>query len=220
MINIAIDGPAGAGKSTISKIVAKKLNIIYLDTGAMYRGLACLAFDNDIDPNDEPKVNELIKDVDMEIKYIDNLQHVIVNGKDQTPFIRENHVSKGASDISKHPSVRLKMVELQRDIASKIDTILDGRDIGTFVLPNAKYKFFLVATPEIRAERRYKELVEKGNTSISFDAVLQDINNRDKNDSSRALAPLKQADDAILVDTSAMSIDDVVDTILGYISKR
>lgn len=219
MINIAIDGPAGAGKSTISKIVAKKLNIIYLDTGAMYRGLACLAFDNNIDPNDEPKVNDLINDVDMEIKYIDNLQHVIVNGKDQTPYIRENKVSKGASDISKHSSVRLKMVELQRDIASKIDTILDGRDIGTFVLPNANYKFFLIATPEIRAERRYKELIEKGN-NVSFDAVLKDINERDKNDSSRALAPLKQADDAILVDTSTMSIDDVVDTILGYISKR
>ena len=218
MINIAIDGPAGAGKSTIAKIVAKKLNIIYLDTGAMYRGLACLAFDNNIDPNDEVNVNELIKNVNMEIKYVDELQHVIVNGKDQTPFIRENRVSKGASDISKHPSVRLKMVELQREIASKIDTILDGRDIGTFVLPNAKYKFFLVATPDVRATRRYKELIEKGNTTASYEAVLQDINERDKNDSSRALAPLKQADDAVLVDTSTMSIDEVVDTILEYIS--
>ena len=217
MLNIAIDGPAGAGKSTIAKIIAKKLNIIYLDTGAMYRGLACLAFDNDIDPNDEKKVDELIKDVVMEIKYIDNLQHVIVNGKDQTPYIRENKVSKGASDISKHPNVRIKMVELQREIANKVDTILDGRDIGTFVLPNAKYKIFLVATPEERANRRFKELQEKGNLDVTYEDVLADIMVRDKNDSSRAFAPLKQAEDAVLVDTTELSIDEVVQTILEYI---
>lgn len=217
MINIAVDGPAGAGKSTISKIVAKKLNIIYLDTGAMYRGLACLAYDNDVEPSDENAVNELIKDVCMEIKYEDGLQQVIVNGKNQTPYIREHKVSKGASDISKHPSVRLKMVDLQREIASKIDVILDGRDIGTFVLPKAKYKFFLVATPEERAKRRYIELVEKGQKDVKLEDVLADINQRDKNDSSRALAPLKQADDAIKIDTTDMTIDEVVEVILSYI---
>lgn len=217
MINIAVDGPAGAGKSTISKIIAKKLNIIYLDTGAMYRGLACLAYDCGIEPNNEEAVNELIKDVVMEIEYKDGAQQVIVNGKNQTPFIRELKVSKGASDISKHPSVRMKMVDLQREIASKIDTILDGRDIGTFVLPNAKYKFFLVAKPEVRAQRRLTELHEKGQSNVTFDEVYSDIVQRDKNDSAREFAPLKQADDAILVDTTDLNIDQVVDAILSYI---
>ncbi len=217
MINIAVDGPAGAGKSTISKIVAKKLNIVYLDTGAMYRGLACLAYDNNVEPTDENAVNELIKDVNMEIFYEGGVQQVVVNGKNQTPYIREHRVSQGASDISKHPSVRLKMVELQREIASKIDTILDGRDIGTFVLPNAKYKFFLVATPEERAKRRYLELLEKGQKDVKLEDVLNDINMRDKNDSSRALAPLKQAEDAIKIDTTNMSIDEVVEEILSHV---
>lgn len=217
MINIAVDGPAGAGKSTISKIVAKKLNIVYLDTGAMYRGLACLAFDNNVDTLDENAVNNLIKDVVMEIKYDDGVQQVIVNGKNQTPYIREPRVSIGASNISKHPAVRIKMVELQREIASHIDTILDGRDIGTYVLPNAKYKFFLVAKPEIRAERRLKELIEKGQMNVTFDEVLADIITRDKNDSSREFAPLKQADGAILIDTSNLSIEQVVNEILAYV---
>ncbi len=210
MINIAIDGPAGAGKSTIAKAVAKDLGIIYLDTGAMYRATAYLAIQKGIDVKDEEKVSEMLEDLSMDIKYDESgAQHIVVNGIDATPYLREHYMSKAASDISALPCVRYKMVDLQRDFASKNDVVLDGRDIGTFVLPNANCKFYLTASPEERARRRMADLKQKGE-NVDFDTLLKDIMQRDYNDSHREVAPLKQADDADFVDTTQMSIDDVV----------
>lgn len=209
MINIAIDGPAGAGKSTIAKAVAKDLGIIYLDTGAMYRATAYLALQKGIDPKDEQKVSEMLEDLKMDIVYKDGDQRIIVNGIDATPYLREHYMSKAASDISALPCVRYKMVDLQRDFASKNDVVLDGRDIGTFVLPNANCKFFLTASPEERAQRRMKDLEEKGE-KVDYQTLLSDIIQRDYNDSHREVAPLKQADDADFVDTTQMSVEDVV----------
>lgn len=209
MINIAIDGPAGAGKSTIAKAVAKDLGIIYLDTGAMYRATAYLALQKGIDPKDEQKVSEMLEDLKMDIVYKNGDQRIIVNGIDATPYLREHYMSKAASDISALPCVRYKMVDLQRDFASKNDVVLDGRDIGTFVLPNANCKFFLTASPEERAQRRMKDLEEKGE-KVDYQTLLSDIIQRDYNDSHRDVAPLKQADDADFVDTTQMSVEDVV----------
>ena len=209
MINIAIDGPAGAGKSTIAKAVAKDLGIIYLDTGAMYRATAYLALQKGIDPKDEQKVSKMLEDLKMDIVYKDGDQRIIVNGIDATPYLREHYMSKAASDISALPCVRYKMVDLQRDFASKNDVVLDGRDIGTFVLPNANCKFFLTASPEERAQRRMKDLEEKGE-KVDYQTLLSDIIQRDYNDSHREVAPLKQADDADFVDTTQMSVEDVV----------
>lgn len=209
MINIAIDGPAGAGKSTIAKAVAKDLNIIYLDTGAMYRATAYYAISQGIDVTDEEKVAKMLETLEMDIEYKDGAQQIIVNGINATPYLREHYMSKAASDVSALPCVRYKMVDLQRDFAKKHDVVLDGRDIGTFVLPDANCKFYLTATPEERARRRYDELKAKGE-NVDFDTLLQDIIKRDYNDSHRAVAPLKQADDADFVDTTSMSIDDVV----------
>ena len=209
MINIAIDGPAGAGKSTIAKAVAKDLGIIYLDTGAMYRATAYLALQKGIDPKDEQKVSEMLEDLKMDVVYKDGDQRIIVNGIDATPYLREHYMSKAASDISALPCVRYKMVDLQRDFASKNDVVLDGRDIGTFVLPNANCKFFLTASPEERAQRRMKDLEEKGE-KVDYQTLLSDIIQRDYNDSHRKVAPLKQADDADFVDTTQMSVEDVV----------
>lgn len=214
-INIAIDGPAGAGKSTIAKELSKKLNIIYLDTGAMYRGIAYLASGFELGVFDESSINPILENLDMRIEFGD-IQQIIVNGKNITPFIREHKISKLASDISAIPSVRLKLVEIQREIAENNNVVLDGRDIGTFVLPNAKYKFYITASPEVRAERRYAELQQKG-ANITKDEVYKDICSRDFNDSNRAFAPLKQSKDAILLDTTNMSINEVVDTVLSYI---
>ena len=216
MINIAIDGPAGAGKSTIAKLIAKEKGFIYLDTGAMYRALAVYALKNGVDPLDEKAVDKLIVGVNMDIKYIDGVQHIIVCGEDVTSKIRENHVSKAASDISAHPSVRIKLVELQREFAKSHDVVLDGRDIGTFVLPDTPYKFYLTASEEVRAMRRVKDLAERGQT-VEFNTVLEEIKQRDYNDSHRQFAPLRQADDAVFIDSSEMSIDEVKDFILSKI---
>ena len=216
MINIAIDGPAGAGKSTIAKLIASEKGYIYLDTGAMYRALAVYALKNGVDPLDEKSVDKLVVGVDMDIKYIDGIQHIIVCGEDVTSQIRENHVSKAASDISAHPSVRIKLVELQREFAKTHDVVLDGRDIGTFVLPDTPYKFYLTASAEVRAERRVKDLAERGQT-VDFKTVLEEIRQRDYNDSHRQFAPLRQADDAVFIDSSEMSIDEVKDFILSKI---
>lgn len=216
MINIAIDGPAGAGKSTIAKLIAKEKGFIYLDTGAMYRALAVYALKNGVDPLDEKAVDKLIVGVNMDIKYIDGVQHIIVCGEDVTSKIRENHVSKAASDISAHPSVRIKLVELQREFAKNHDVVLDGRDIGTFVLPDTPYKFYLTASEEVRAMRRVKDLAERGQT-VEFNTVLEEIKQRDYNDSHRQFAPLRQADDAVFIDSSDMSIEEVKDFILSII---
>lgn len=210
MINIAIDGPAGAGKSTIAKTVAKDLGIIYLDTGAMYRATAYYAIKGGVDVKDEEKVKELLPSLEMDVKYDENgVQQIYVNGLNTTPYLREHYMSKAASDISALPCVRYKMVEIQRDFAKKNDVVLDGRDIGTFVLPDANCKFFLTASPEERAKRRLIDLEQKGE-KVDFDTLLKDIIERDYNDSHREVAPLKQADDAVLVDTTSMTIDEVV----------
>ncbi|MDD4120252.1 MAG: (d)CMP kinase [Clostridia bacterium] len=211
-MNIAIDGPAGAGKSTIAKILANKMKILYLDTGAMYRGVAYYIIKKGINPEDREKVEIVLDEISMDIKYHDNIQSVWVNGENISPFIRENYISMAASTVSKYPKVRLKLVEIQREIAEKSDCVLDGRDIGTFVLPKAEYKIFLTASPEVRANRRYLELIDRGQKQ-PYNQILEEIVTRDYQDTHRDFAPLKQAEDAILLDTSDLSIEEVARSI-------
>ena len=218
MLVIAIDGPAGSGKSTIAKLISKKYNIPYLDTGAMYRALGFFLNNEKIDVNDEKAVVNKLDDIQMKIKFDNEVQHVYVNEIDTTPFIRNYEVSKLASDVSKHKDVRIKLVSIQREFAENNSVVLDGRDIGTYVLPNAKFKFYLTASPEERAKRRCKEMKDKG-IDIEYNAVLADINQRDYNDSHRAFAPLKKADDAIEIDTTGYSINEVLDLIEKEINK-
>ena len=218
MLNIALDGPAGSGKSTIAKQLSKSLGILYLDTGAMYRACALKAKKLGIASNDEEKVNTFINDVDITVKYVDGAQKTYLDGEDVSTAIRENEISMMASNISAIKSVRLKLVELQREIAKVTDCVLDGRDIGTHVLPNANYKFFVTASLDVRAERRYLELVARGQT-VDKDALKKEMEIRDYNDSHREFAPLKQADDAILLDTSNMSIEEVINTVISYINR-
>ena len=218
-MNIAIDGPAGAGKSTIAKLLAAKLGILYLDTGAMYRAVGLKALNTGVDISDEAAVEKMLADTKIDVTQENGVQHVYLDGNDVSSAIRENAVSKAASDISAVPCVRYKMVELQREIASRCDTVLDGRDIGTFVLPNAEYKIFLTESAEERAKRRYAELKAKGST-LTLEQIKDDIVKRDYNDSHRTLAPLKKADDATEVDTTAMSIDDVVGRIYAIIGAK
>lgn len=209
MINIAIDGPAGAGKSTIAKAVAQDLGIIYLDTGAMYRAAAYYAILHNIGVQDEEGIGRMLENFKMDIRYEDGQQQIYVNGINTTPYLREHYMSKAASDISALKCVRYKMVELQREFAKTHDVVLDGRDIGTFVLPDANCKFYMTATAEERASRRYKELIEKGE-NVEYENILQDILKRDYNDSHREVAPLKQAEDAEYLDTTNLSVDDVI----------
>ena len=214
MINIAIDGPSGSGKSTLAKAIAKSLHIHYLDTGAMYRGVGYAALQAGVDACNAGEVEKFLNTIDIETIYKDDEQQVMVNGENIMPFIRTPEVSKAASDISAHPCVRLKLVAMQREVASSYDVVLDGRDIGTFVLPNAKHKFFITADVEERARRRQAELIQSGIES-DYQKVLDDMRLRDKNDSSRSLAPLKKADDAILIDTTSLDIDAVVALVLS-----
>lgn len=219
MINIAIDGPAGAGKSTVAKAVAKELGIIYLDTGAMYRATAYTAIKNGIDVSDEVGVGEMLKTLTMDVVYEDGAQQIIVNGFNTTPYLREHYMSKAASDISALPCVRYKLVDIQRELAKTYDLVLDGRDIGTFVLPNANCKIFLVASAEERAKRRVEENRLKGQES-DFDTVLKDIKQRDYNDSHREVAPLKKADDAVELDTTTMTIPEVVEAVISLVKEK
>ncbi len=218
MLNIALDGPAGSGKSTIAKQLSKSLSILYLDTGAMYRACALKAKKLGIASNDEEKVNTFINDIDITVKYVDGAQKTYLDGEDVSTAIRENEISMMASNISAIKSVRLKLVELQREIAKVTDCVLDGRDIGTHVLPNANYKFYVTASLDVRAERRYLELLARGQ-NVDKDALKKEMEIRDYNDSHREFAPLKQADDAILIDTSNMSIDEVINTVTSYINR-
>lgn len=213
MINIAIDGPSGAGKSTLAKALARALNIYYLDTGSMYRAAAYAALQNGVDITDQAQVDAFIDQLDIHTVYNNGEQQNIVSGVDVMPYIRTPEVSKAASNISAYPSVRYKLVDMQRETANKYDLVLDGRDIGTFVLPDTKYKYFVTADVAERAKRRHKELVEKG-INQSFDEVIEDMKQRDKNDETRTLAPLKKADDAVLVDTTNLSIDETVALIM------
>ena len=213
-LNIAIDGPSGAGKSTIAKLIAKNMGITYLDTGAMYRGLAYYAIKNGVEPGDEVNVLPLLDTVTMDIEYNDKGQKVIVNGEDVTPYIREHNISMAASTISKIHAVRLKLADLQRQIAKKTDCVLDGRDIGSFVLPNANVKIYMDASAEVRAMRRKGDLEAKGDFSHTYEEILADIKARDHQDMNRDFAPLKIADGAIVIDTSNMSIEEVADKVI------
>ena len=212
--NIAIDGPAGAGKSTIAKAVAKKLQIIYVDTGAMYRAMALYMIRKKVDPADAEAINVNCKDADITIAYEGNEQVVYLNGENVNPYLRTEEVGNMASNTSVQPEVRKKLVELQQALAAKTDCIMDGRDIGTCVLPNAQVKIYLTASSEVRAKRRYDELTAKGET-CDLAKIKADIEDRDYRDMHREHSPLKQADDAILVDTSDMTIEEVIAHILS-----
>ena len=211
--NIAIDGPAGAGKSTIAKKVAKKLSFIYVDTGAMYRGLAIHFLDKGIQPQETEKVIEACKDAEVTIAYEDAVQHVYLNGKDISSRLRNEEVGNMASVTSAIPEVRKKLLELQQNLAKTQNVIMDGRDIGTCVLPHADVKVYLTASVETRAKRRYQELQEKGE-DCNLEEIAHDIEERDRRDMTREIAPLKQAEDAVLVDSSDMTIAEVVKTIV------
>lgn len=213
-MNIAIDGPAGAGKSTIAKRVAKEMGYIYVDTGAMYRSLALYFIRLGIDKDDEARISEAVKDADVTIKYVNGEQQVLLNDENVTGLIRTEEVGNMASASSVYSSVRSKLLDLQRNLAASNDVIMDGRDIGTCVLPNAQVKVFLTASVDTRADRRYKELIEKGENP-DLDKIKKDIEERDYRDSHRENAPLRQADDATLVDSSNMSIEEVVDAIIN-----
>ena len=218
MINIAIDGPSGAGKSSVAKAAAKQLGFIYVDTGALYRSIGVNALRHSINPADSEKVTALLSETHLELKYIDGTQRVFLNGDDVSEEIRLPESSMAASKVSAIPEVRAFLLDLQRNIAAENNVIMDGRDIGTVILPNARYKFFLTASPEVRADRRFKELKEKG-LDVNYDDILKDIIERDYNDSHRAAAPLKQADDAVLIDSSNMNFDESVQAIVGRIGK-
>ena len=217
---IAIDGPAGAGKSTIAKAASKKIGFVYIDTGAMFRAVGLAALRRNIDINgDKESVEAMLGEVAIDIAHGENGQEIFLNGENVSTEIRMPEVSVAASDISKIPAVRKKLLELQRSIAEKTDVIMDGRDIGTVVLPDAQLKIFLTASVEERAMRRYKELIEKG-VKCDFDEVKKDMEYRDKNDSEREIAPLKPADDGVIVDTTGNTLEESVDLILNLINER
>lgn len=212
--SIAIDGPAGAGKSTIAKRVAKELGFIYVDTGAMYRAMAIYFVDNGIDGKDEAAVSKACADVDVKIAYEDGAQQVILNGENVTGRLRQEEVGRMASAVAVYAAVRSKLVELQRQLAKGTDVIMDGRDIGTCVLPDATAKIYLTASVEARAQRRYDELVQKGEKQ-DIEVIKADIEKRDYNDMHRDISPLKQADDAVLLDSSDMNIEQVTEAIMN-----
>lgn len=217
--SIAIDGPAGAGKSTIAKMVSKQLGFVYVDTGAMYRAIGLYCLENNIACDDEEKIDYAISQIDIIIEYEDNEQQVILNNQNVTSKIRTNEVSKMASAISVHSKVRIKLVELQRKLASKTNVVMDGRDIGTYVLPNATTKIFLTASEDIRAQRRCNELLQKG-IEANFEHIKKEIKERDLRDMNRTFAPLVKADDAIEVDTSNMSIIAVTERIIQIFKSK
>ncbi len=219
VFNIALDGPAGSGKSTIAKILAKDYNILYLDTGAMYRACGLKALTLGVDPKDGEAVEKMLPELNVKVEYKDGKQHTILDGEDVSSAIRENAVSMAASTVSTHPCVRIKMVEMQREIAKGMSCVLDGRDIGSTVLPDAKYKFFVTADSKVRAERRFKELSERGE-KVDFEKLHQEIIMRDKQDSEREFSPLVCAKDAVVIDTSDMSIEEVVATIKRHIQSK
>lgn len=214
--SIAIDGPAGAGKSTIAKRIAKHLNFIYVDTGAMYRALALYFIRNNISPDEKEKIENTCNNADITIEYLNGEQQVILNGENVSHLIRTEEVGNMASAASVYPSVRLKLVELQRNLAKKANVVMDGRDIGTYVLPNADLKIYLTAGSSERARRRYLELKERG-IAADISEIEKDIIERDKRDMNRDFAPLRQAEDAILIDSSDMTIEEVNETIIKHV---
>lgn len=211
--SIAIDGPAGAGKSTIAKKIAKELRFVYVDTGAMYRAMALFLLRNGVTPDEKDKISVMCKLANITILYEDNEQQVWLNGENVTGLLRTEEVGNMASASSVHPDVRIKLVELQRQLAAKTDVVMDGRDIGTHVLPNANLKIYLTASSQVRAERRYDELVAKGE-ECDLDKIELDIMERDTRDMTREISPLRQAEDAILIDSSDMTIDEVAEAVV------
>lgn len=219
MINVAIDGPAGAGKSTIAKGAAAKLGYIYVDTGALYRTVALSAVRNGV-LDDTDKIVEMLGDIQVKLGFDDDgTQCVYLNGEDVSSLIRTPEISMGASKVSAIPQVREFLLDLQRDIAKNNNVIMDGRDIATVVLPDAKPKIFLTATAECRAQRRYKELVEKGE-NVTYEDVLADVNQRDYQDSHRKIAPLKPTDESIMADTTGMKLEESVEMIINIIKEN
>lgn len=214
---IAIDGPAGAGKSTIAKRVAKDLSFVYVDTGAMYRSIGLYMLKNGIDIHDKDAVEKASQDADVRLSYIDGTQHVLLNGEDVSREIREEEVGKAASVVSAYPQVRKNLTALQKKLAETENVVMDGRDIGTCVLPDAFLKIYLTASPEVRGNRRYLELVEKGENP-DLNEIIEDIRKRDQADMTREISPLKKADDAVEIDSSEMTIDEVVKAIEDRIS--
>lgn len=212
ILNIALDGPAGSGKSTVAKILAKDYNILYLDTGAMYRACALKALRLGIDPKDGSAVENFLPSLDLKVEYKEGKQHTILDGDDVSAAIRENAVSMAASDVSAHAAVRVKMVEMQRKIANSMSCVLDGRDIGSTVLPNARFKFFITADSKVRATRRFNELKERGE-NVDFDKLHAEIVLRDKQDTEREFSPLVCAEDAVVIDTSDKDVETVVKAI-------
>ena len=216
-INIAIDGPAGAGKSTIAKKVAKELSFIYVDTGAMYRAMAFYLLEKGI--SGDENISKACHDADISIRYENGEQQVILNGKNVTAFLRKEEVGNMASVSSANPEVRAHLLKLQRNLAAENNVVMDGRDIGTTIIPNPELKIFFTASSKTRANRRYLELTEKGE-ACDMDEILKDIIDRDERDMSRAVSPLKQAEDAVLVDSSEMGIEEVVESILSVYRKK
>lgn len=212
--NIAIDGPAGAGKSTIARLLAKRKGYVYVDTGAMYRALALYFLEQGIRPEDREAVVDACRKAEVAISYENGVQQIYLNRRNVTSQIREEAVGNMASVISAIPEVRARLLDLQRQLAKEQDVVMDGRDIGTYVLPEAQVKVYLTASVETRADRRYKELTEKG-VSCDYEEIARDIQERDERDMNREVAPLRQAEDAVLVDSSDMTIEEVVEKIEG-----
>ena len=217
--NVAIDGPAGAGKSTIAKIVAKEKGFVYVDTGAMFRALAIYFIRQGIKADEHEKISASLSGADVTIEYINGEQQVLLNGENVTPILRTEEVGNMASASSVNGDVRAKMKELQQKLAATTNVVMDGRDIGTVILPNAQVKVYLTASVEVRAERRYKELVEKG-LEADLEKIKKDIEERDYRDMNRDIAPLRQAEDATLVDSSYLPIDESAAVIMNLIDKK
>lgn len=213
-LNIAIDGPAGAGKSTVARRVAERLHIRYLDTGAMYRAMALYAMRCGVPVGDEAAVERVLRDADIRVRYTEDGQRVLLFGEDVTDGLRTPELSMAASDVSAHRAVRVKLTELQREVARENDVVMDGRDIGTNVLPDTPYKFYLTASVEERARRRLLELAARGAAAGTLADVAREIEQRDYNDSHRAYMPLRQAEDALYIDSTGMTVEEVTETIL------
>ena len=220
MNSIAIDGPAGAGKSSIAKALSKRLGYIYIDTGAMYRAVALFFVENNVADGTDSRIESLLDKLEISIKYEDGAQKVILNGEDVTGKLRLEEIGKLASKFSAIGSVREKLVALQRKLAQKENVVMDGRDIGTVVLPNADLKIYLSASSKVRAKRRYLELLEKGQTDLDINDIEDEIVKRDEADMNREISPLKQADDAYYLDSSDMTLEEVVSKILSMVKEE
>lgn len=219
MISVAIDGPAGAGKSTLARRLAAELGYIYVDTGAMFRTIGLYALRAGKDPKDNEAVNALLPEISLRLDSVDGEQHIYLNGEDVSRLIRTDEVGMAASAVGANPAVRAFLLDQQRDMTRTQNVLMDGRDIGTVILPDAPVKIFLTASAESRAERRYKELAEKGQ-QVTMESVLHDINERDRQDMNRAIAPLRQAEDAVLLDTSALTLEESIASVLRIIREK